>query len=621
MILCSVVLIGLLAASVSGAAVKGRADEYRATKGAAPVADYRRDLYEQRTVAYATKGGAAPAEQAKLADSEVYQQREEAKQQFYEAQPQLREPENKSDLYRKPAPATKTEERAEEQIKLVQAPEQVKYDDYPQQREEAPVQQAKAEVKGAVKQQEQRALTYEATKAYDKYEARPQVREEAAPASPVQAAAAPAGYSKTSAEERRHEEQIQYTAQAPEEQRYESHREEVRSAVKSPPAVAQRTEFVQQEEALQQQQAAVELTKEYEQRRYEEHSEQQFAGQVREEQVKGGLRAPGAEAEPYAFDYAVEGSTRREQGDKDGVVRGQYTLQNPDGTQRIVDYVADQDGFRAQVRTNEFGTEGQQQVAAAAPAPVPVRAAYGEKTRYATQEQVVVAAAPAVKSPAPVVQVAEVVRAGSYQEAAKGVAAVEQAPQQQLELKTAPAPVVVAHEPEPYKGQRVEETVQRAAAPEPIKSAELRTPKAIGSASYPSPAQRGIIVTRASGFESATAHRPVVHAHPVPVAAPVALRPQPVVSVVRHQLVAPVRGYQVAPHHHHHSAYPYRQPPVVVAVPQAVSRSQLQHDRYPPAASAVYRRDHLANPRVSFYANRDIEDEQPVGFEHPIGQI
>lgn len=68
-------------------------------------------------------------------------------------------------------------------------------------------------------------------------------------------------------------------------------------------------------------------------------------------------QAPIGEAEPYAFSYNVDGSSRIESGDTKGVVRGQYTLSGADGMNRVVDYVADHNGFRANVNTNEFGTE------------------------------------------------------------------------------------------------------------------------------------------------------------------------------------------------------------------------------------------------------------------------
>ncbi|CAL1290247.1 unnamed protein product [Larinioides sclopetarius] len=66
---------------------------------------------------------------------------------------------------------------------------------------------------------------------------------------------------------------------------------------------------------------------------------------------------------PYAFSYnaplddGVGQSSRTESADGSGRVQGSYTLNNDEGHFRVVEYVADQDGFRAVVRTNEPGTD------------------------------------------------------------------------------------------------------------------------------------------------------------------------------------------------------------------------------------------------------------------------
>jgi hypothetical protein len=61
--------------------------------------------------------------------------------------------------------------------------------------------------------------------------------------------------------------------------------------------------------------------------------------------------APLGLAEPFSFNYDVKdeygnGQYRREEGDSNGVVRGSYGYTDANGLYRIVDYVADQDGFR-----------------------------------------------------------------------------------------------------------------------------------------------------------------------------------------------------------------------------------------------------------------------------------
>ncbi|XP_018566243.1 putative mediator of RNA polymerase II transcription subunit 12 [Anoplophora glabripennis] len=69
------------------------------------------------------------------------------------------------------------------------------------------------------------------------------------------------------------------------------------------------------------------------------------------------------EPRPYAFEYGVsdphtgDHKTQWETKDKAGVVRGSYSLLEPDGSTRIVDYIADDHGFRAIVK--KIGIHGQ----------------------------------------------------------------------------------------------------------------------------------------------------------------------------------------------------------------------------------------------------------------------
>ncbi|UYV78840.1 hypothetical protein LAZ67_16002953 [Cordylochernes scorpioides] len=66
---------------------------------------------------------------------------------------------------------------------------------------------------------------------------------------------------------------------------------------------------------------------------------------------------------PYAFDFVSEllggQMSRQEVADGSGRVTGSYTLQDEDGRRRTVEYVADENGFRATVRTNEQGTKSE----------------------------------------------------------------------------------------------------------------------------------------------------------------------------------------------------------------------------------------------------------------------
>lgn len=72
------------------------------------------------------------------------------------------------------------------------------------------------------------------------------------------------------------------------------------------------------------------------------------------------LRAGGPPA-PYSFVYdssTKDGShSREETRDEQGTVRGSYRIMLADGRMRVVKYVADKDGFRAGIATNEQGTE------------------------------------------------------------------------------------------------------------------------------------------------------------------------------------------------------------------------------------------------------------------------
>ncbi|CAL1288802.1 unnamed protein product [Larinioides sclopetarius] len=66
---------------------------------------------------------------------------------------------------------------------------------------------------------------------------------------------------------------------------------------------------------------------------------------------------------PYKFGYEVKDKDstqhRHEEGDGHGNVRGSYGYTDDKGQYREVHYVADKNGFRAQVKTNEAGTANQ----------------------------------------------------------------------------------------------------------------------------------------------------------------------------------------------------------------------------------------------------------------------
>ncbi|KAG8201753.1 hypothetical protein JTE90_012812 [Oedothorax gibbosus] len=66
---------------------------------------------------------------------------------------------------------------------------------------------------------------------------------------------------------------------------------------------------------------------------------------------------------PYEFSYSspADGgsSSHSESGDGQGRVQGSYTVTDDDGRSRTVEYVADENGYRANIVTNEPGTSNQ----------------------------------------------------------------------------------------------------------------------------------------------------------------------------------------------------------------------------------------------------------------------
>lgn len=82
--------------------------------------------------------------------------------------------------------------------------------------------------------------------------------------------------------------------------------------------------------------------------------------QQQQQQVDEYGSAPLGQAEPFAFDYKIaddygNGQYRKEESDKNGVVRGSYGYMDNSGIYRHVEYVADENGFRANIKSNEPG--------------------------------------------------------------------------------------------------------------------------------------------------------------------------------------------------------------------------------------------------------------------------
>lgn len=90
------------------------------------------------------------------------------------------------------------------------------------------------------------------------------------------------------------------------------------------------------------------------QQQYESPELSDMRQEQENDQVK--LASSTADGFPaYSFGYQTDSSSRHEVGDSRGVVRGQYTVKGADGSGRVVDYIADEGGFRAVVNSDEPG--------------------------------------------------------------------------------------------------------------------------------------------------------------------------------------------------------------------------------------------------------------------------
>jgi len=99
------------------------------------------------------------------------------------------------------------------------------------------------------------------------------------------------------------------------------------------------------------------------QQQYTEQQSEQYVEQ--QQQVDS---APPGQAEPFAFDFNTQdnsgnGQYRKEESDSNGVVRGSYGYTDANGIYRHVEYVADHNGFRANIKSNEPGLIGETQPA------------------------------------------------------------------------------------------------------------------------------------------------------------------------------------------------------------------------------------------------------------------
>ncbi|XP_027198216.2 uncharacterized protein LOC113792520 [Dermatophagoides pteronyssinus] len=83
---------------------------------------------------------------------------------------------------------------------------------------------------------------------------------------------------------------------------------------------------------------------------------------------------PGTPVAPYAFSFDETDefgmNLQRNEVSENGIVTGQYSFTTPEGYTRLVKYVSDEKGFRAEVETNEPGT------ASSSPADAEYRSSY-----------------------------------------------------------------------------------------------------------------------------------------------------------------------------------------------------------------------------------------------------
>ena len=110
-----------------------------------------------------------------------------------------------------------------------------------------------------------------------------------------------------------------------------------------------------------------------------------------QDEGSAGVGEEGGEPRPEPFNFAYtseteDGASSSHQATQtaDGVVTGSYTIKDANGQERRVDYVADANGYRATVTTNEIGTESQNTADAVYQSSAPTAA---ELSRQYTAEQ------------------------------------------------------------------------------------------------------------------------------------------------------------------------------------------------------------------------------------------
>lgn len=116
----------------------------------------------------------------------------------------------------------------------------------------------------------------------------------------------------------------------------------------------------QQQQQHEQQEELSQKEEEHLQQQQQQVQQQEEEQAVQQRELYVDAPAPLGMAEPFAFDFKHQdesgnGQYRHEESDKNGVVHGSYGYREAGGQYRHVDYVADRDGFRAKIRSNEPG--------------------------------------------------------------------------------------------------------------------------------------------------------------------------------------------------------------------------------------------------------------------------
>lgn len=218
----------------------------------------------------------------------------------------------------------------------------------------------------------------------------------------------------------------------------------------------------------------------------------------------------------YNEDHTSGGTFRREAGDAHGNVAGSYGLRDADGRIRIVNYIANDDGFKADIQTNEPGVEPKDTADAsfnkaasvlvetvAAPAPI-VAVPHAEPVAYRTERVEVAAPLFPPVSAVPVAKtIAQPITYSFPEPAAVPVA------------KTIATPAVAVAEAAPLTY----------AFPAPAAVAKSSTTTITTEAkpvSYAFPAPAAIPVAKSPSTFITTETRPATYAFPAPAAVPVA---------------------------------------------------------------------------------------------------